>query len=46
MGNWKWLRRHVEWCPEGRDGLLDDGSVIMVLKSLMGSIEDGSVVTW
>ena len=25
---------------------LEDGSVVTILKSLMGSPEDGSVVTW
>ena len=31
--------------PESLDGLLETGSVVTVLRSLMGSKEDGSV-TW
>ena len=42
----RWLCRHVERCPEGLDRLLEVGSVVTVLRSLMGSEEDGSVVTW
>ena len=31
---------------EASDGLLGDGSVVTVLKLMMGSKEVGSVVTW
>ena len=38
----------VTWkgVPKSLEGLLEDDSVVTVLRSLMGFKEDGSVVTW
>ena len=53
----RWLRRHVERCPEGivvflqvglvaADGLDEEVLANAYLNILMGCSEDGSVVTW